>query len=199
MGAWRCHTVDASTFNPGDEAAATVNSPQNWRSPAPAIASPCLPQRLRQAGTILCDEGGPAPPAGGSQGASPRHLANTFVGRASLGKSIDATIGQIEAAERLDRPGYLLGKAISRTGQVVGKPGTSLADTLHVQPYGIRSTRSSWPSRSGPGRWRWASTSWPPLGCCATAAPRARPTWRCRQGPPAPPRPLPPGSPIGST
>ena len=53
-----------------------------------------------------------------------------------MGKSIDAAIGQIEAAERLDRPGYLLGKAISRTGQVVGKPGKSLADTLHGRPYG---------------------------------------------------------------
>ena len=51
-------------------------------------------------------------------------------------KVIDDAIGQIEAAEILDRPGYGLGKAISRTGQIVGKPGKSLANALHGRPYG---------------------------------------------------------------
>lgn len=53
-----------------------------------------------------------------------------------MGKIIDAAIGRIAAAERLDPPGYALGKAISRTGQVVGKPGKRLADTLHGRSYG---------------------------------------------------------------
>lgn len=53
-----------------------------------------------------------------------------------MGKTIDAAIGRIEAAESLDRPGYVLGKAISRTGQVVGRPGKRLANALHGQPYG---------------------------------------------------------------
>ena len=53
-----------------------------------------------------------------------------------MGKTIDAAIGRIEAAESLDEPGYLLGKVISRTGQVVGRPGKSLANTLHGRPYG---------------------------------------------------------------
>ena len=51
-------------------------------------------------------------------------------------KRIDAAIGRIEAAESLDRPAYALGKAISRTGQLGGRPAKVLADTLHGRPYG---------------------------------------------------------------
>ncbi len=51
-------------------------------------------------------------------------------------KSLDAAIGRIEAAEALDRPAYVLGKAISRTGQLGGRPGKSVANTLHGRPYG---------------------------------------------------------------
>ena len=53
-----------------------------------------------------------------------------------MGKIVDAAIGQIESAESLDRPSYMLGKVISRTGQVAGKPAKNLANTLHGQPYG---------------------------------------------------------------
>lgn len=53
-----------------------------------------------------------------------------------LGKIIDAPIGRIESAESLDRPGHLLGKAVSRTGQVVGRPAKGLTNTLRDQPYG---------------------------------------------------------------
>ena len=53
-----------------------------------------------------------------------------------MGKIIDALIGRIEKAEHLDKPGYALGKAISRTGQIVGKPGEALANTLHGRPLG---------------------------------------------------------------
>lgn len=53
-----------------------------------------------------------------------------------MGKLLDAAIGKIETAESLDRPGYVLGKAISRTGQIGGKPSKSLANTLHGRPYG---------------------------------------------------------------
>ncbi len=53
-----------------------------------------------------------------------------------MGKMIDAAIGRIEAAESLDRPGYALGKAISRTVQVAGRPGKGLANALHGRPYG---------------------------------------------------------------
>lgn len=51
-------------------------------------------------------------------------------------KSLDAAIGRIEAAESLDRPAYAIGKAISRTGQLGGRPSKALADTLHGRPYG---------------------------------------------------------------
>ena len=51
-------------------------------------------------------------------------------------ETIDAAIGRIEAAEGLDRPSYVLGKAISRTGQIVGKPGKRFANALHGQGYG---------------------------------------------------------------
>ena len=53
-----------------------------------------------------------------------------------LPKTIDAAIGLIETAEGLDSPGYALGKAISRTGQITGKPGKSLANALHGRGYG---------------------------------------------------------------
>ena len=53
-----------------------------------------------------------------------------------LPKSVDAAIGLIEAAESLDAPSYALGKAISRTGQITGKPGKGLADALHGRAYG---------------------------------------------------------------
>jgi len=53
-----------------------------------------------------------------------------------MSKTIDAAIGRIETAESLDRPGYILGKAISRTGQVAGRPSKMLANTLHGRPYG---------------------------------------------------------------
>ena len=49
---------------------------------------------------------------------------------------IDAAIGRIERAEGLDRPAYALGKAISRTGQLTGRPGKTLANTLHGKSYG---------------------------------------------------------------
>ena len=45
-------------------------------------------------------------------------------------------IGRIEAAEHLDRPAYALGKAISRTAQLGGRPGKTVADMLHGRPYG---------------------------------------------------------------
>ncbi len=53
-----------------------------------------------------------------------------------MGKMIDALIGRIETAEVLDRPGYALGKAISQTGQIGGKPSKSLANTLHGRTLG---------------------------------------------------------------
>ena len=53
-----------------------------------------------------------------------------------MGRMIDALIGRIETADGLDRPGYAIGKAISRTGQIAGKPSKALANTLHGQPYG---------------------------------------------------------------
>jgi len=51
-----------------------------------------------------------------------------------MGKMIDAAIGQVETAESLDRPRYALGKAISRTGQVGGRPSKMLANALHGRP-----------------------------------------------------------------
>ncbi len=51
-------------------------------------------------------------------------------------KSLDDAIGRIEAAESLDRPAYAIGKAISRTGQLGGRPTKALANTLHGRPYG---------------------------------------------------------------
>ena len=42
--------------------------------------------------------------------------------RGRMGPIIDALIAGLETAERLDKPGYALGKAISRTGQIGGKP-----------------------------------------------------------------------------
>lgn len=48
-----------------------------------------------------------------------------------MGKIIDALIGRVETAKRLDGPGYALGKAISQTGQIGGKPSKALANTLH--------------------------------------------------------------------
>ncbi len=51
-------------------------------------------------------------------------------------ETIDGVIGLIEVAEGLDSPGYALGKAISRTGQITGKPGKSLANALHGRGYG---------------------------------------------------------------
>ena len=51
-------------------------------------------------------------------------------------KRLDAVIGRIEAAGRLDRPAYVIGKAISRIGQLGGRPGKRVADTLHGRPYG---------------------------------------------------------------
>ncbi len=53
-----------------------------------------------------------------------------------MGQVIDALIGRIETAERLDRPGYALGKAISRTGQIGGRPSKGLANALHGRPLG---------------------------------------------------------------
>ncbi len=50
--------------------------------------------------------------------------------------TIDAAIGHIEAAESLDRPGYSIGKAISRANQIVGRPGKAVGNFLHGQPYG---------------------------------------------------------------
>ena len=51
--------------------------------------------------------------------------------RCHMGRIIDALIGRIETAERLDKPGYALGKAISRTTQVVGRPGKAVGNVLH--------------------------------------------------------------------
>ncbi|MBH0619603.1 hypothetical protein I3A86_26300, partial [Salmonella enterica] len=53
-----------------------------------------------------------------------------------MSETIDAAIGVIEAAEVLDAPGYAIGKAISRTGQITGEPGKGLADALHGRGYG---------------------------------------------------------------
>lgn len=53
-----------------------------------------------------------------------------------LPESMDAAIGLIEAAESLDAPSYALGQAISRTGQITGKPGKGLADALHGRALG---------------------------------------------------------------
>ncbi len=53
-----------------------------------------------------------------------------------MSKIIDAAIGRIEATESLDGPGYTLGKAISRSGQVAGRPSKRLANALHGSPYG---------------------------------------------------------------
>ncbi|MGI4747846.1 MAG: DUF2231 domain-containing protein [Janthinobacterium lividum] len=51
-------------------------------------------------------------------------------------ESLDAAIGRIETAEFLDLPAHVLGRAISRTGQIGGKPTKTLANTLHGRPYG---------------------------------------------------------------
>lgn len=53
-----------------------------------------------------------------------------------MGKMVDAAIGRIEAAESLDKPGHMLGRVISRTGQVAGRPSKRLANALHGRPYG---------------------------------------------------------------
>ncbi len=53
-----------------------------------------------------------------------------------MGKRIDALIGLIERSDRLDRSGYTLGKMISRTGQVGGKTGKALGNTLHGRTLG---------------------------------------------------------------
>ena len=53
-----------------------------------------------------------------------------------MGKKIDVLIGLIERSDGLDRPGYSLGKAISRTGQIAGKPGKALGNTLHGRTLG---------------------------------------------------------------
>ncbi len=50
-----------------------------------------------------------------------------------MGKTIDAAIGWIETAESLDRPGYALGGAISRTGQV-GEPAEQDARQRAARP-----------------------------------------------------------------
>lgn len=57
-------------------------------------------------------------------------------GRIALPESVDVAIGRIEAAEILDYPAQALGRAISRTGQIGGKPTKTLANTLHGRPYG---------------------------------------------------------------
>ena len=53
-----------------------------------------------------------------------------------MGRIIDALIGRIETAKRLDVPGYALGKALSRSKQIGGKPVEALANTLHGRPLG---------------------------------------------------------------
>ncbi len=53
-----------------------------------------------------------------------------------MSRMIDALIGRIETAKGLDRPGYALGKAISRTGQIGGGPSKRLANTLHGRSLG---------------------------------------------------------------
>lgn len=53
-----------------------------------------------------------------------------------LVKVLDKAIGKLETAEGLDRPSYMLGKAISRMGQIVGRPGKKIANTLHGRGYG---------------------------------------------------------------
>ncbi len=53
-----------------------------------------------------------------------------------MSRMIDALIGRIETAKELDRPGYALGKAISRTGQIGGAPSKGLANTLHGRSLG---------------------------------------------------------------
>jgi nitrite reductase/ring-hydroxylating ferredoxin subunit/uncharacterized membrane protein len=53
-----------------------------------------------------------------------------------LVNALDKAIGTIEVAEALDRPGYALGKVVSRTGQIVGRPSKSIANTLHGRGYG---------------------------------------------------------------
>lgn len=53
-----------------------------------------------------------------------------------MSRIIDAAIGRIEAAGILDDPGYMIGKAISRTAQVVGRPGKAFGNLLHGRPYG---------------------------------------------------------------
>jgi len=87
-----------------------------------------------------------------------------------MGKIIDAAIGRIEAADSLDSSGYLLGKAISRTGQVIGRPSKRLANALHGRPYGhpVHPIAVTIPI----GTWTLASgwTSWPRQTCCGTAA-----------------------------
>lgn len=51
-------------------------------------------------------------------------------------ETIDDAIGLIEAADILDGPAHALGRAISRTGQIGGRPSKSLANALHGRGYG---------------------------------------------------------------
>ena len=53
-----------------------------------------------------------------------------------MSKTVDAAIGRIEAAESLDSSSYAIGKAISRTAQIVGRPGKWFGNMLHGRPYG---------------------------------------------------------------
>ena len=53
-----------------------------------------------------------------------------------MARIVDALIGRIEKAERLDAPGYALGKAISRNVQLIGKPAKVVGDTLHGHALG---------------------------------------------------------------
>ncbi|HEY8611066.1 MAG TPA: DUF2231 domain-containing protein [Roseomonas sp.] len=48
----------------------------------------------------------------------------------------DAVIGRIEAARSLDNPGYLIGKALARSGQIAGRPSKNLANGLHGAWFG---------------------------------------------------------------
>ncbi|MGI4975561.1 MAG: DUF2231 domain-containing protein, partial [Janthinobacterium lividum] len=53
-----------------------------------------------------------------------------------MGRMIDALIGRVETADGLDRPGYAIGKAISRTTQLVGRPAKGVGNALHGRALG---------------------------------------------------------------
>ncbi|MDO9708356.1 DUF2231 domain-containing protein [Paracraurococcus lichenis] len=51
-------------------------------------------------------------------------------------RGAEALVGRIEAAERLDPPGYAIGNALARPAQIAGRPARRLGNALHGTGYG---------------------------------------------------------------